>query len=144
MGQTWTNFDTIRLVLDAGLGGVLNLAAGLALRQWKEQDKARAAVRYQEQVAHGLPELRQSIKTEIHSIYDKLKVEVQEQVEAALRQEINASLAALRQARDLATQGQRNGTTDAQGVAHAQTLVSGTRAALEPIRHKLWSASTGS
>lgn len=144
VGQTWTNFDTIRLVLDAGLGGVLNLAAGLALRQWKEQDKARAAVRYQEQVAHGLPELRQSIKTEIHSIYDKLKVEVQEQVEAALRQEINASLAALRQARDLATQGQRNGTTDAQGVAHAQTLVSGTRAALEPIRHKLWSASTGS
>ena len=89
----------------------------------------------------ALPELRGSIAGEIRSLYSNIANKIEQQIETAYRQDIEASVSAMRQAQELSTQGEQRMTPTNQYLEEALLLSSNTHSSLKCFEQKLWSES---
>ena len=97
--------NNLQLILNyTGLGPLGKLILGLADKKLGEIEKAH---RYRSQLNQALNSLQEAVKTEIHALYQQIADMVENQLETAYQQKIEAALVTLRQARELQNLGQQ-------------------------------------
>ena len=133
--QLWTDLDTLQLLASYT---PFKLVAGLFTKQRKDLGELQQVANYQQRIESALPELKQSVMQEIHSIYSRIAVRIEQQIESAYRQEIEASLLAMQQAQDLYIEGEQKVNLTTEAVQEVSVLLEETRSTLQSFKQKLW------
>jgi len=132
----WTNLDTIHLLMEFS---PFKLFAHLLIGQAKESEALSQTIDYKQKLQKNLPELRRTIAEEIRSLYSNIADKITAQIETAYRQDIEASVSAMRQAQELSTKGEEQIAATNQCLQEASLLLTDTYSSLKSFKQKLWS-----
>lgn len=142
--NAWTNLDTFNFFVDFGLTSIFNVAnellisaAGLLMQHHKLTAQQRL-VRYQEKLLESLPKLQESVTVELRSLYHDMANEVEQQIDGLYRQEIEASVATLRQAQELHSAGESQVAGVGETFQDILTISGEMRYDLQSFREQLW------
>lgn len=140
----WTNLDAIHFVVDQSLIVIFSLAdellmtvAGLLI-QHKKMTEPQRVMNYQRKLREALPQLRASVATEIQALYIDLSNEIQQQIEVTYQNDMESSLASLRQAQELHMAGEQHMTVANETFAEVLSLTAEARRSLKDCKGKLW------
>lgn len=137
---TWTNLDTLNLLLElSGSDGIFELAGHLLLRQAKDLQELRQSSQYIRRLKDSLPKLRQTVDQEVRCLYNDIAQKIEIHITEAYQQAIDSSISAMRQAQEIASQGNQHINITNEGLQEALTLLSDTRIFLKSFKKKLWS-----
>lgn len=132
----WTNLDTLQIFMNFT---PFKFVADLLIGQARESGESSQTVIYQQRLQKALPELRRSIAEEVRLVYSSIADKIEQQIETAYRQDIEASLSAMRQARELSTKGEQQVAVTNECLQSALLQLSDTHSSLKSFKQKLWS-----
>ncbi len=135
----WTNLDTVGLVLKFSPFKLFSFGTHLLLGQFKELKEINQIVAYQQKLKDSLPEIRVSVVQQIQSVYSKIAEDIEQEIETSYQQDIEASLATLRQAQELSAEGEQKVATTDESLQEAQAIIGSTGSSLQALTQKLWS-----
>ena len=135
----WTQLDTFHLLTDFM---PLKIISKLVLNQAKQSVESSQTDIYQQHLQHALPEFRQSIGQEIRSLYSSMTDKIAQQIENSYRQDVESSISAMRQARELSTRGEQQIAATDEYLQEALLFVADARSSLKSFKQKLWSEET--
>lgn len=134
----WGNMETLHFLVDQALGGLFNVAADLLMNQAKKMNQAQKRTTYQQQFRASLPHLRQSLTVEIQSLYQQIANEIDQQITAAYQEQIDISLAALRQAQTFHQTGSAHAANTSHLLQDIQNYLGQTGVAFNQLQQQLW------
>jgi hypothetical protein len=142
-GGTWATIDTFDALVDLSLGSVFNTSNELLAPVTDLFGRSQAPVT-QEHLAHIqeklhliLPDLKQAVDTELHSLYAAIARSLEQQIEVLFQQSTLATQTAIRQAHVLHGEGGSLAaveTTLKMIVANCAE----SRGLLQALRNQLW------
>lgn len=136
--RSWTRLETLEVMVDVyelDLG--FKFLARLFMRGANETEVAQQTLAYQESLTRALPELKRAIGEEIRALYDRAALELRKTIDAAFQREVDASLAALRQAQKVHAQGEQRVHVVNEGAIEVLLAITEARAGLALLRTKL-------
>lgn len=135
----WTSLDTMEALIELSkLGMIFDLLSNLILS--KEKD-SRQAVAYQKKLRDALPKLRLSVTQEIRSRYSSIATTIEQQIQSAYQQHIEASLSAMQRAQELCAEGGQKVAATNDCLQEVLSLLDSTCSFLSSFKQKLWTAS---
>jgi spore cortex formation protein SpoVR/YcgB (stage V sporulation) len=115
--------------------------ASLLLQHKKLTEPQRVAT-YQKQLRERIPQLREAVATEVIALYLDLANAAEEQIEVSYKQDIEASLGAMRQAQELQSSGSRHMNELSAVFNEVVQLTADTRGRLAELKQRLWQHNT--
>lgn len=120
-------------------GGLLSGVTKLLIRQAED---AASSSNYRAMLMAALPELRASVRQAVQSLYDHLAQETEQRLADAYQQELESAVVAMRQAREVGAEGERNVAAARVTLQEVLHLLEDTKLRLDTLRQKLWSDAT--
>ena len=134
----WTRFATFQLLAHSLQSRLAKLAAELLLKQGKPGEDRRQVLAFERRLREALPTLRGELDAQVAALYDELATRLERQMEETSRKEVEASLAALRRARELRAAAETRRSVIGDSLSRARSAAGEARAALDALDRKLW------
>lgn len=135
----WTSLDTVGVLIGfSGIGVVIEIIGQLFVSQEKKSRKSRQAVDYQKRLRDALPELRLSVAQEIRSRYSSIVTKIEQQIQSAYQQHIEASLSAMQRAQEICAEGGQKVAVTNECLQEVLSLLASTRLFLNSFKQQLW------
>lgn len=132
----WTVLQTFNVYIEkSGFG---NLYRFVLNRVSKDVAVSKQVLNFQQRLQQVLPELRQTITDKIGTFYGGIATEVEQQITNIFQKNIEVSLAALRQAKEMAAAGEQRSANANEVFGELQVLISETRSFLNVFQQKIW------
>jgi GTPase SAR1 family protein len=132
--QHWSLLDTVDWILHSFH---LNFFVAPFIHLVKESGHSKESLHYQKQLQKTLPEIKKALIEQLQTLYDDLNKRMQEYVEVAYQQELENSLVALRQARELCDSGEQTSNSTNRGLQDASVTIADTLNYLQKFQDKL-------
>lgn len=134
----WTRFATFQLLAQSLQSRLAKLAAELLLKQGKPGEDRRQILAFERRLREALPTLRGELDAQVAALYDELATRLERQMEETSREEVEASLAALRRARELGAAAEGRRAAAGGSLERTRSAAGEARAALAALDRKLW------
>jgi hypothetical protein len=135
--QLFKNSDGMAVALDIGGPGITALG-GMLLDLFAADIQMN---RYQQKLADALPNLRQAVKEQTLQIYQKLAEQIDQSVRSAGQQQLEATVAAMRQAQALAGAGAQRVETANATFAEISEAATQAKTTVTAFQRKLWATT---
>lgn len=133
----WTVLDTLELVAEVS---PLRFVSGLLLDQIKDSKVNQASTGYQQQLQQALPAIKIAIKNQTKMTYQNIAKQLIEHIDTAYRQDVDACLESLRQAKSLSEAGGQSAHIIHERLGQLLVLIDEKQEHLKDIQQRLLSS----
>lgn len=134
----WSRLETFQLLSQSIQSRSVKLAAELLLRFEERDQERKQALSFQARLRQAFPELRREIEGQITALYEEAATRLERQLEETSQGEVEASLTALRRARELGAAAAARQASVGEALAQALRAADTARAAFAELDRKLW------
>jgi len=136
----WDRLDTSEVLLEITQTQVFGIVAELVKQLGQPGRERQQSLLYQQRFLSSFPHLRRSLLQEAEAVYRGMAQHLVNDLRGRQQQDLEASLAALRQAQDLTGQGRQG--APAGDLERALSWIAATRAELADLQRRLWPEAT--
>ncbi|VEP13744.1 Dynamin-like protein [Hyella patelloides LEGE 07179] len=133
--QKWTDLDTLQAIAEVT---PFNAIADILISNLKKSQSNTKVADYQKQLKNSFPQLRIAIIEQVQIIYQEIIQQLEAQIDTIYQQEIESSLSALEQAKDLSSQGEQKIALTNESLGNVLSLFTQVHGRLRSWQQKLW------
>lgn len=130
----WQDMNAVQLLINLGrIGDIMRVLTALLGQEGTKAEKTKLVITYQTRLQEYLPELENLLLQHLDKIYTGIATNIEKQLETIYQQEIETSLAAIKQAHNIKLSQEEN----LESKNSALLLIDDTRIKLQLLREKL-------